>query len=246
MHRVKLIAAISLVAALALAARNARASGEHSYISDLPQVLSRTEPEYPADRRVEGTVLVRAHVDTTGHVIEATILKSIPMLDEAALACVRQWTFRPGESNGTPIDMWVAIPIVFSPHDDERSSSAAPEHSHGYTPRSTVARGNMPGASRYFVNADTTDLVIITLLRDDHVQVESPGRWTGVGVLHGATYWGVFLYGDDAKESRNRGARGTHLGTLEPSGRWRIRTTFTNRQWPSVLATWTPRDPARK
>ena len=246
MHRLKLIAAISLVAALALAARNVRASGERSYVDQLPQVLSRTEPQYPGDRRVEGTVLVRAHIDTTGHVIEATILKSIPMLDEAALACVRQWLFRPGESNGTPIAMWVAIPIKFSPHDDEKSPTVAPEHSHGYTPRNNVARGNMPGASRYFVDADTTDLVIITLLRDDRVQLESPGQWTGAGVMHGTTYWGVFVYGDDAKDMRNRGARGTHLGKLEPSGRMSVLSTFTNRDWPPFRVTWTPRDPVRR
>ena len=60
-----------------------------------------------------------------------------------------------------------------------------------------------------------------------------------------ATYWGVFVYGDDAKEPKNRGARGTHLAVLEPSGRMRVHGAFTNRDWPSFSVTWTPRDPDR-
>lgn len=36
------------------------------------------------------------------------------MLDEAAIAAVRQWVFRPARSNGKPIATWVAVPVRFA------------------------------------------------------------------------------------------------------------------------------------
>lgn len=103
------------------------------------------------------------------------------------------------------------------------------------------SRGRL--SARYFVGADSSDRVIVTVIDGDRIGIESPGEWTGMGVVIDTTYWGVFAYRNDAGDPRNHGARGTHLGTIERSGRIRIRGTFTNREWPDFQVTWSPLKP---
>ncbi len=62
------------------------------------KIVSRVEPVYPPEAQakgIKGVVIVEARVDTTGKVVDARILRSIPALDQAALDAVRQWRFTP-------------------------------------------------------------------------------------------------------------------------------------------------------
>jgi TonB family protein len=61
-------------------------------------------------------VVVRALVGLDGRVRRAEIEHSSIMFDEAALAAVRQWTFRPARSNGKEVLAWVRIPVKFTLH----------------------------------------------------------------------------------------------------------------------------------
>jgi TonB family protein len=84
-----------------------------------PQAISKVSPVYPQaarDQRVQGTVIIRALIDTEGSVAQAAVLTSIPGLDEAAIESVRQWRFRPARSGGKPLAVWMSIPIRFSLH----------------------------------------------------------------------------------------------------------------------------------
>ena len=60
---------------------------------------------------VTGIVIVEARIEADGRVSAARILKSIPLLDEAALDAVRQWEFTPTYLNGvaTPVVMTVTV-----------------------------------------------------------------------------------------------------------------------------------------
>jgi periplasmic protein TonB len=76
-----------------------------------PRRVANATPVYPAAARlarVEGFVIIEATIDERGNVARAQVLKSIPLLDEAALAAVRQWKFTPTMLNG------VAVPIVMT------------------------------------------------------------------------------------------------------------------------------------
>lgn len=76
-----------------------------------PQRLVNVAPVYPAlalSARKEGIVIIDATIDERGNVTETRILRSIPLLDEAAVAAVRQWKFSPTLLNG------VAVPIVMT------------------------------------------------------------------------------------------------------------------------------------
>ena len=87
------------------------------YMDELPEVITRVPPEYPALAReagVEGTVLIQARVCDCGLIDSTMVVQSIPMLDEAAVVAIRQWVFVPAKSSGVPIAVWVAIPVRFS------------------------------------------------------------------------------------------------------------------------------------
>jgi TonB family protein len=85
----------------------------------LPEVVTRVPPESPMDARradVDGTVLVEALIAKSGRVADLYVIKSIPMLDQAAVEAVREWRFRPALYKGNPIAVWVAIPVKFTLH----------------------------------------------------------------------------------------------------------------------------------
>jgi protein TonB len=55
-------------------------------------------------------------VGKDGFVKDTRVVKSIPELDDAAVASVRQWRFNPAYANGAPVAVWVAVPVKFSLH----------------------------------------------------------------------------------------------------------------------------------
>jgi protein TonB len=63
-----------------------------------PQRLVNVTPVYPVIARsaqVQGVVIIEATLDERGNVVRAEVLRSIPLLDAAALDAVRQWKFTP-------------------------------------------------------------------------------------------------------------------------------------------------------
>jgi protein TonB len=66
------------------------------------------------DQKVQGVVILEATIDTAGAVATARVLRSIPLLDEAALDAVRQWQFTPTLLNGTPVPVIMTVTVNFS------------------------------------------------------------------------------------------------------------------------------------
>lgn len=92
--------------------------GEYVYIEELPEAVVRVPPIYPAIAReanVAGVVMVQALVGKDGKVRDTRVVKSIPMLDGAAVDAVRQWVFNPAKAAGKPVAVWVAVPVRFPP-----------------------------------------------------------------------------------------------------------------------------------
>jgi protein TonB len=80
--------------------------------------LNNPPPAYPkaAQRQgLQGRVLLRVQVLANGHVgtLEVKQSSGKPVLDEAALAAVRNWIFTPSKRGTTPIDGWTQVPIEF-------------------------------------------------------------------------------------------------------------------------------------
>jgi protein TonB len=77
-------------------------------------------PEYPRQalaNEMSGNVKVTYTVGTDGRVRDAAITASTPpgVFDEAALAAVRRWRFRPFEVDGTPVEAISATVLIFKP-----------------------------------------------------------------------------------------------------------------------------------
>jgi protein TonB len=81
-----------------------------------PKRIAYVAPEYPEIARlsrVEGTVILEAVLDVTGRVHSVRVLKSVTLLDEAAIRAVRQWRYTPTELNGIPVQVLMTITVNF-------------------------------------------------------------------------------------------------------------------------------------
>jgi protein TonB len=63
---------------------------------------------------VQGVVIIEATIDTEGRVRNAFVLRSIPLLDQAALDAVRQWEFEPVQLNGVPKPVIMTVTVNFT------------------------------------------------------------------------------------------------------------------------------------
>jgi len=93
--------------------------GTQQLMDSSPRVLVQTKPTYPRaafDQKVEGTVLVEFLVNELGRVSHAEIRRSLPGLDEAALATVRDWQFEPAKRGGRPVACVAQSPVTFRIH----------------------------------------------------------------------------------------------------------------------------------
>jgi TonB family protein len=82
-----------------------------------PVPIYRVEPqfsEFGRDAGVEGTVLVQTVVGTEGQVQNPRVVRGIGFgLDEAAVAAVQQWKFKPGTKEGQPVPIYAQIEVSF-------------------------------------------------------------------------------------------------------------------------------------
>ena len=81
-----------------------------------PKLVRSVEPVYPeAARRarVEGRVGVEIEIAASGKVTRARIVRSIPLLDAAALAAVTQWVYTPTLYKGQPIPVIMTVSVEF-------------------------------------------------------------------------------------------------------------------------------------
>lgn len=82
-----------------------------------PMKIKDVAPVYPAmarSARVQGDVVIEATIDDEGKVAETRVVKSVPLLDQAALDAVRQWEYRPSLLNGVPTPVVVTVTVRFT------------------------------------------------------------------------------------------------------------------------------------
>jgi protein TonB len=82
-----------------------------------PIRIKEVAPLYPAiaqSARVQGDVVIEATIDEEGNVADARVVKSVPLLDQAALDAVRQWQYRPSLLNGVPTAVVTTVTVKFT------------------------------------------------------------------------------------------------------------------------------------
>jgi protein TonB len=82
-----------------------------------PTQLKKVNPVYPPiaqSARVQGVVIIEAIIGVDGRVSEAKVLRSIPLLDAAALDAVKQWQYTPTLLNGVPVPVIMTVTVNFT------------------------------------------------------------------------------------------------------------------------------------
>lgn len=82
-----------------------------------PRLVRRIEPEYPpiaVSAMIEGLVILEATVDATGRVTDTRVLRSHPVLEQAAINAVEQWRYEPLRLNGHAQPFILTVTMSFS------------------------------------------------------------------------------------------------------------------------------------
>jgi TonB family protein len=83
-----------------------------------PTKTKNVLPVYPAvakSARIGGTVIVEATIGPDGKVADARVVKSVPLLDQAALDAVRRWEYTPTRVRGVAVPVIITVAINFQP-----------------------------------------------------------------------------------------------------------------------------------
>ena len=82
-----------------------------------PTKIKDVRPVYPTiaqAARVEGMVIIETTIGPTGRVLDAKVIRSVPLLDAAALEAVQQWEFTPTLLNGRPVAVVLTVTVRFT------------------------------------------------------------------------------------------------------------------------------------
>ncbi|MNC84750.1 transport protein TonB [compost metagenome] len=82
-----------------------------------PALIKRVPPVYPpiaVNAQVQGVVILEATVGRDGRVESVDVLRSLPLLDRAAIDAVRQWEYAPLLLNGQAERFILTVTVSFS------------------------------------------------------------------------------------------------------------------------------------
>ncbi|MDD3730876.1 MAG: energy transducer TonB [candidate division Zixibacteria bacterium] len=90
----------------------------------LPEMIYEETPLYPEiakEKKLEGTVYIKALIDKSGTVIDAKVLKTCgtELLDKAALAAAHKCKYKPAVQKGKPVATWVTYKVEFKLDKDQ-------------------------------------------------------------------------------------------------------------------------------
>jgi protein TonB len=83
---------------------------------NMPTKVRDVAPVYPAIAKaagVEGMVIIEAVIAVDGTVRDARVLRSVALLDRAALDAVKQWRYAPTRLNGVAVPVIVTVTVHF-------------------------------------------------------------------------------------------------------------------------------------
>src|SRR5262249_22473663 len=81
-----------------------------------PRKVVDVQPVYPAlaqAARREGIVILEVVIDARGNVATVSVLRSVPLLDDAAVEAERQWKFTPTLLNGEAVPIVMTVTVNF-------------------------------------------------------------------------------------------------------------------------------------
>ena len=94
-----------------------------------PRKIKDVKPTSPPEAQMahaQGIVVLDATIDPDGKVSNARVVRSIPLLDAAAVAAVRQWEFTPTVINGRAVPVIATVTVNFTPDGSSAPAGAPP------------------------------------------------------------------------------------------------------------------------
>ena len=85
-----------------------------------PRKIVDVAPVYPAlaqQVRKDGIVILETVIDANGGVESVRVLRSVPLLDQAAVDAVKQWRFTPAMLNGQAVPVVMTVTVNFTLRD---------------------------------------------------------------------------------------------------------------------------------
>jgi TonB family protein len=82
-----------------------------------PTRIRNVNPVYPPaalESKVQGVVIIETRIEPDGSVGDARVLRSIPLLDQAALDAVKQWQYMPTLMNGQAVPVVMTVTVNFT------------------------------------------------------------------------------------------------------------------------------------
>ena len=82
-----------------------------------PLKIHHVDPVYLPTARaagIQGLVIIEATIGPDGKVVNARLLRGLPLLDQSALDAVRQWQFTPTLLNGVPVPVIMSVTVMFT------------------------------------------------------------------------------------------------------------------------------------
>src|SRR6185436_6647614 len=104
----------------------------------VPKKTKHVQPVYPPEalaQGIRGIVILDIVIDARGKVSSTSVLRSVPGLDEAAIAAARPWEYEPTKIDNKPVSVRLTVPITFSLALPRLTrQSGVPELRQGVTP----------------------------------------------------------------------------------------------------------------
>jgi TonB family protein len=82
-----------------------------------PVKIKDVQPVYPEiakQAKVSGIVIIEATIDAEGKVADTKVLRSAPLLEQAAVDAVRQWEYKPSMQNGKAVPVVMTVTVNFT------------------------------------------------------------------------------------------------------------------------------------
>ena len=94
---------------------------QHTFQRARPLTESNPPVQYPEEARahgLRGTVYLKVTVTPDGRAesVELLLTSKAQVLDEAAIAAVKDWAFEPARTESGPVKSVISVPIVYSPN----------------------------------------------------------------------------------------------------------------------------------
>ena len=81
-----------------------------------PTKIRDAQPMYSAIAQaahVQGTVILEAIIGVDGKMQSVRVMRSVPVLDQAAIDAVRQWEYTPSQLNGVAVPVIMTVTVTF-------------------------------------------------------------------------------------------------------------------------------------